>query len=53
MNADPKGDTEKGAAGDVAPEGVTFISADKSPTGQAILVGANEVSGSVSAFELK
>ena len=48
-----KGDVEKGTAGDVAPEVVTFISADKSPTGQAILVVANEVSGSVSAFGLK
>ncbi len=53
LNANPKGDAEKGTAGDVAPEGLKFIAADKSPTGNAILVVANEVSGSTTAFELK
>ncbi|MEM7774874.1 MAG: choice-of-anchor I family protein [Pseudomonadota bacterium] len=51
-SADPKGDVEKGTAGDVAPEGLKFIAADVSPTGKAILVVANEVSGSTAAFEL-
>ena len=53
FNAKPDGDAEKMTAGDVAPEGLKFIAADKSPTGNAILVVANEVSGSTTAFELK
>lgn len=53
FNADPKGDAKKMTAGDVAPEGLKFIPADKSPTGKAILVVANEVSGSTTAFELE
>ncbi|MEM9030747.1 MAG: calcium-binding protein, partial [Pseudomonadota bacterium] len=53
FSADPKGDAENGTAGDIAPEGLKFIAADVSPTGQAILVVANEVSGSTTAFELK
>ncbi len=53
LNADPKGDAEKNTAGDVAPEGLTFVAAENSPTGNALLVVANEVSGSTTAFELK
>ncbi|MCP3761197.1 choice-of-anchor I family protein [Domibacillus sp. A3M-37] len=38
-------------AGDVAPEGFDFISAQKSPTKKPILLVGNEVSGTVSALE--
>ncbi|GAE93423.1 alkaline phosphatase [Gracilibacillus boraciitolerans JCM 21714] len=40
------------ASGDVAPEGLTFISADQSPTGKSILLAAHEVSGTIAAYEL-
>ena len=38
--------------GDVAPEGMSFISANDSVTGKPMLLTAFEVSGTVSAFEL-
>jgi 5'-nucleotidase/UDP-sugar diphosphatase len=37
---------------DSGPEGLRFVSADKSPTGNALLLVAYEVSGSVSVYEL-
>ena len=39
-------------AGDLGPEGVTFISADNSPNGQPLLVVAHEVSGSTTIFQI-
>jgi hypothetical protein len=39
-------------AGDLGPEGVTFISADNSPNGQPLLVVAYEVSGSTTIFQI-
>ena len=39
-------------AGDVAPEGLEFIPADKSPTGTPLVLAANEVSGTVAVFEI-
>ena len=38
--------------GDVAPEGFAFIPAGNSPTGQALLLTACEVSGTVAVYEL-
>ncbi|SFL43566.1 LPXTG-motif cell wall anchor domain-containing protein [Gracilibacillus orientalis] len=40
------------ASGDVAPEGLTFIQAEDSPTGQPILLAAHEVSGTIAAYGL-
>ena len=40
-------------AGDVAPEGLDFLPAEKSPTGKALLFVANENSGTVSVYALE
>ncbi|MDN7244607.1 choice-of-anchor I family protein [Planococcus shenhongbingii] len=39
-------------SGDVAPEGLTFIPATESPTGQELLLAAHEVSGTIAAYSL-
>ncbi len=39
-------------AGDLGPEGLTFIHADDSPNYKPLLVVANEISGSTTVFEL-
>ena len=38
--------------GDVAPEGLAFASAEDSPTGEALLIAAFEVSGTVAVYTL-
>ncbi len=48
-----EGDPEAGTAGDVAPEGVIFIPAEESPTGNPMLAIANEVSGSTTLFVVR
>jgi len=51
-NRDFAGDPEAGTAKDLAPEGLVFIPADQSPTGEALLVIANEVSGTTTVYSI-
>lgn len=50
---DFSGDAEAGTAGNLAPEGVTFISADESPNGIPLLAVGYEVSGSTGLFQIE
>ena len=47
------GSPEADTAGELAPEGMQFIDAKDSPTGNAMLVVASEVSGSTKVYDLK
>lgn len=51
-NRDFSGDAEDGSAGDLGPEGIKFVSASDSPNGQALLLVANEVSGTTTVYEI-
>ena len=51
-NRDFRGDAEAGTAGDLGPEGLTFIPAQDSPTGAPLLAVANEVSGTTTLFSV-
>ena len=50
---DFSGDAEAGTAGDLAPEGLTFVPASESPSGNALLIVGYEVSGSVTIFSIE
>ncbi|UYV13252.1 MAG: choice-of-anchor I family protein [Phycisphaera sp.] len=49
---DFSGDPELGTAGDLAPEGIVFVSAADSPTGEALLLVAHEVSGTMAVYRV-
>ena len=49
---DFSGDVERGAARDLGPEGLKFVPAGSSPTGRALLLVANEVSGTTTAYDV-
>ncbi len=44
--------TRDGAAGDLGPEGITFVPAARSPNGAPLLIVGNEVSGTTAIFRV-
>lgn len=50
---DFQGDAEAGTAGDLSPEGLVFVSGSDSPTGEPLLLVANEFSGSTRVFAVQ
>jgi hypothetical protein len=40
------------AQGDVSPEGLVFVKAEESPNGKALLIVSNEISGTITIFEV-
>jgi hypothetical protein len=52
-NRDFEGDAEAGTALDLGPEGLTFVSAENSPNGVALLIVSNEISSTTTIYEVK
>ena len=50
FSVDAQKDTAR--AGDLSPEGMAFVNASESPTGKALLVVGNEVSGTTTVYEV-
>jgi hypothetical protein len=46
------GNAERGGARDLGPEGLEFVPARESPTGRGLLLVANEVSGTTTAYDV-
>ncbi|MGE0087623.1 MAG: choice-of-anchor I family protein [Desulfococcaceae bacterium] len=46
-------DAESAEAGDLGPEGLAFVSAADSHAGKALLIAANEISGSTTVYEIE
>jgi DNA-binding beta-propeller fold protein YncE len=44
--------TRNGATGDLGPEGLHFVAADKSPNGKPLLVVGNETSGTTAIYQI-
>lgn len=51
-NRDFNEDPEAGSPGDLGPEGLVFVPAASSPSGKALLIVANEVSGTTTIYEI-
>jgi hypothetical protein len=49
---DFQGDPELGTAGDLGPEGIVFVPANRSPIGEPMLIVTHEVSGSTAFFRV-
>lgn len=47
-----EGDAARGGARDLGPEGLEFVPARESPTGRGLLLVANEVSGTTTAYDV-
>ena len=46
------GDPRAGSAGDLGPEGLAFVAAEDSPTGEPMLVVGNEISGTTTTWNI-
>ncbi|MFI7277822.1 choice-of-anchor I family protein [Streptomyces sp. NPDC049879] len=49
---DFSGDPEAGTAGDLGPEGLTFVPAHDSPNGRALLIVGHETSGTTAIYQI-